>query len=333
MSTVKSVKDKLNEEENKKDQIVIVDSALDVIKMECKKWKSVEKECSGSLIGKYREGKCFVLYAIRTGYFADQGFGGVSTDSDYQNRVFDILLAKYPKAELMYLGDYHLHPMHLPTLSGTDKGTSCEILADPKHQNLPKLVVLLATYCNGQQEIYPYLISRNEINNGHGQISIRKTKLYGVESGEPFLKGLLKREYVNIDSLTGEIGKGTSLAVDKTQEETLLDTFYETPFYKVPVIRKRFKEEIDKIAELFHVDITPTYIENGAISVEFKVKGVDIHIIFPKEYPLNAPSMFFGCSQGELFEFCSRRNWNSLSSCVDLLEELFEKKGGGSYEE
>jgi len=331
MNTVNWKKDKRNKNKPRQNQIVIVDSALDVIRTECDKWKAIEEECSGSLIGKWIKNKCFIFYAVRTGYFAQQSFGGVTTDVEYQNKVFDVILNEYSKTDLIYLGDYHSHPMYLPTLSDTDERTSWKILSSPKHQNISKVTILLLTYSNGHQEIYPYLVSGRESNNGYGQISIAGTGLGIIKSEARSVRGLLKKKYINIDTLTGEMNKETDLPGEKKQEAVLLNAFYETPFYKIPVLKERFIKEIGRITELFNVDVTPTYTDNGVISVEFKVKGIDIHIFFPREYPLNPPTILFGSNQGELFEFSSRKNWNSMSNSTDLLEELFEQKGGSSY--
>ena len=319
---------RVKSKQERKDQIVIVNSALDVIKEESKKWKFLEKECGGSLIGAYEEDKCFILYAIRTGYFAHQDFGGISTDVNYQNKIFDILLDKYPKADLIYLGDYHLHPMFLPTLSGTDERTCYEILSDQKHQKLPKLAIILTTYCNGQQEIYSYLVSRSKtISQAVKPVSIIETKLDTVMPEDSSVKKLLSQEYVDIDVLTKE----TAFHGAETEETNLFSAFYEIPFYKIPAAKERFIEEVDKIQDQFQIDLTPTYIENGIISLEFKIKEVDIYIFFPREYPLNPPTIFFGVNEGELSEFSSKKNWNSMSSSIDLLEELLE--GGKFYED
>ena len=326
MKTIAAIRKKLKRAKDKEHKIVVVNSALDVIKAECSKWKSLEVECSGSLVGRYVKNICFILYAIRTGYFAHQSFGGVTTDSDYQNKVFDILSAKYPEANLIYLGDYHLHPMYLPILSGTDERTCCEILSEPRHQNIPKLAVILTTYLDSRQVIYPYLASRNKAGNEHRQIPIAKATLDIVESNDLSVKKLLKQEYVDIDSITKELNKENEFPPAKTEESTFLNTFYETPFYQIPVVKKRFMEEIDKLRDQFRVDITPTYVEDGIINLEFRSGGTNVHIFFPREYPLNPPTILFGSDENELSEFSSTKNWNSMSSCVDLLEELFERR-------
>lgn len=327
MKTIDRLRKKLKRAKDKEHKIVVVNSALDVIKAECDKWKSLEVECSGSLIGRYVKNICFILYAIRTGYFARQSFGGVTTDVDYQNKVFDILSAKYPEANLIYLGDYHLHPMYLPTLSGTDKRTCCEILSDPKHQNIPKLAVILTTYLNGRQVIYPYLASRDKAGNERRQISpITKATLDIVESNDLSVKKLLKQEYVGIDFITNELSKEIQISAAKAEEVAFLNTFHETSFYQIPVVKERFMEEIDKLKNQFRISITPTYADDGIINLEFRARGTNIHIFFPREYPLNPPTILFGSDESELSEFSSTKNWNSMSSCVDLLEELFERR-------
>ena len=326
MKTIATIRKKLKKVKDKEHKIVIASSALDVIKTECGKWKSLEKECGGSLIGRYVRNICFILYAIRTGYFAHQSFGGVTTDSDYQNKVFDVLSAKYPEANLIYLGDYHLHPMYLPTLSGTDERTCCEILSEPRHQNIPKLAVILTTYSDGRQVIYPYLASRNKAGNEHRQIPIAKTTLDVVESNDLSVTKLLKREYVDVDSITNELSKEIQISDAKAEEVTFLNTFHETPFYQIPVVKERFMEEIDKLKNQFRIGITPTYADDGIINLEFRVRGTNVHIFFPREYPLNPPTILFGSDESELSEFSSTKNWNSMSSCVDLLEELFERR-------
>ena len=84
-----------------------------IIEEESNKWKHLEIECGGSLVGFFINGIPVVLYATRTGRNAIQHGAHLQTDDIYQCMMINNIKTLYPNSaiEIIYLSDWHLHPM------------------------------------------------------------------------------------------------------------------------------------------------------------------------------------------------------------------------------
>ena len=300
----------------------ITKAALELIEEESIKNKSRGIECGGSLIGFSLGNISIILYALRTGLDAVQKSAYLATDDTYQCEIFTDICKQYPhaKAPLHYLGDYHLHPFYMPAMSQLDENTCKKILRDPMHSNLEKLNIIIATFNKSALEHCPFFIHRK----GADDFSFSKPELIVISEKDTIVNALLRKEYVYQADLP-VFKKETKVK----EIHRLIEAFYKTQFYKSETGGKRINQEIDSIKEIFAVDdVVCEQTEDKNLFLGFKIKDMKICAFFPREYPLNGPTILFSKNKKEMEEFSPSKNWNSLCSVVDLVEELLQKTGG-----
>lgn len=265
----------------------ITKTALEVIEEEAIKNKSKEIECGGSLIGFSIGAVSIILYALRTGAHAIQNPSYLATDDTYQCVVFKDICRKYPntKFPLQYLGDHHLHPLYMPTMSALDKNTCKKILCDPIHSDLEKLSIIIATFNKNTIEYCPFFIHRK----GTDDFSFSKPELIVISEKDSIIKALLEKEYVY----------QTDLPILKKEAKSnelqhLINAFYKTQFYESEAGGKRINQEIDNIKEAFDIeDVACKQTKDKNLFCEFEIGSIKLCAVFPKEFPLNAPTILF----------------------------------------
>lgn len=306
----------------KNDIMFITKTALELIEEEAIKNKSREIECGGSLIGFSIGNISIILYALHTGLNAIQNPNFLATDDTYQCVVFKDICRKYPNTRFLlhYLGDHHLHPFYMPTMSSLDKNTCKKILLDPMHSDLEKLSIIIATFNGNTIEHCPFFIRREGVDD----FSFSKPELIVISERDSIINALLRKEYVYQADLP-TLKKEAKL----NESQCLINAFYKIQFYESEAGGKRINQEIDNIKETFDIeDVVCKQTENKNLFCEFEIEGIKLFAVFPKEFPLNAPTILFSKDKKEMQEFNSSRNWNSLCGVADLVEELLQKTGG-----
>jgi len=299
----------------KENIMFITKSAIQVINDESFKWKNMKIECGGSLVGIFFNRIPLILYAIDTGTNASQSGGHLVTDHNYQNKMICAIISQYPSAlsELHYLGDFHMHPMYFPKMSGTDEQTSKKILHDPIHSNLPALSILITTFdSNGTIEFCPFLAIRDNINDA----SFNRAKLEVIDENDSNITNVLGRRYVDYRNILEA----------KEMHESFPHQFNTNSFVNCKIGNARLDKEIDDLRNTFKIDVAIKRAD--IIFCEMQFEDVKIHIFFPQEFPLNPPTIMFSQGEAEMQEYHPYYAWNSLSSIANLLEDLLVRQLG-----
>lgn len=299
-------------------EILIVNNALETIKDECKKGKQFNIETGGSLLGFRYNNKNVILYALRTGDNANQSYGGITTDSMFQNDILETIIDYYPniKGKLDYLADWHLHPMFYPKLSSIDHEQCFEILND-KDYNLKELPIILVTFDNSNKMILcPFIVSLDEKN----KIIIEKAKLVTISSDSKIIKDFLNSDYVCVDAFCKLI------EFKKSIEEDILATIFKRGFFTTEFGKSLLDKENFELLKLTQREPQLSYLEEGRIPcLDFEYKNIRFKSLFPPEFPFNSPTILFTKGNIDDFEEVETNiQWNSLCSVANIVKDFLE---------
>ena len=294
-----------------KNLILITKPAIKLIEDESYRWKNLELEGGASLVGFFINGAAVILYAIRTGQNAVQDGCGLITDNNYQSIMIRAILAQYPDAlaDLMFLGDYHLHPMYLPKMSSTDKNTGKQILLDPDHSALEKLTIIITTFTNqGIIEYCPFYGIRQ--SNG---IRFERAEIQVIEETDSIITTMLGKNYVYPENI-----------YETRENESLYESVFTSHFTESEYGIERLHTELAEVNKVF--DVKAILKHANEVFCELQIEDIKINVFFPREFPLNPPTIMFSQDENEMKEFKSDHSWNSLCSVADLLDELINNQ-------
>jgi len=301
------------EKVKRKKQIKIVDSALEVIKDEARKWKNLDLECGGSLVGLKDKGENAILYAVRTGH-AEQSHCGVTTDSGFQNKMIKAIRDRYKDSK--YLADWHLHPFFMPSLSDIDKRQCYELLTDENLSYLEELPIILITFKENELIVCPFIVTLNETKDG---VDVEEVHLSIIKQNSRYIKKLLNAGYVDIDTIE------KSLKKDEPEKDVLKEIF-ETGLYKTDFGKKRIEHESNEIEKLTGNAPVISVLDNNLISLNFDYNEDSFISVLPPEYPLNPATIFKKSKDSKDMENFEEvkifHNWNSLCTVADLVKEI-----------
>jgi hypothetical protein len=281
------------------DPLLITEQAHDAVARAVGDGQKRGVELGGSLLAVEAGGVTLVAYALPTGPGADQGWGHIETDAAFQNGAITAARASFP--QLVYVGDWHVHPMWLPELSATDRATARTILRDDA-QGRDHLILLLGTAAPGKS---PVVLGFRTALSARG-VSVESRPLRRVADDSAEVKEHLGRA---LAPLAGLLRGETEITVAEHAEVGLVEADLD-----------QIRSELDAEATLWLADDTlGALIRRGAREAV---------VLFPPEYPLGAPQVFSGSfEQGPLRPIPLRYGWSSLHRVVDVVSEALDPGG------
>lgn len=251
-------------------------------------------ELGGSIVAFETKDTVLVAYAIPTGPRADQGPGHLRTDAGFQNHALAAVHAHAP--ELAYVGDWHVHPMWLPSLSGTDRRTAERILREERPDR-SHLLLLLGTAAPHADPIVIAFIARL---TPEMTLRIDEFPIQRVARDSEIVVGHFGRKLLPLDEI---------LSSSQTMPEPVHHRH-----------AQRILDDLDEIRKNLHAEANSWASDNllGAIVRRGKREAF---VLFPPEYPLGAPQIFAGSlERGPLRPIPLRFGWSSLHCLTDLVE-------------
>lgn len=292
-------------------EIEVTDSAFEVILDGLESARRDHRELGGSILACERNGRVLVAYALPTGPRADRGPGHIRTDADFQNDAIHKVRRQWPA--LQYVGDWHVHPMWLPDLSGTDRRTAREILLDDGARR-DHLLLLLVTAPPGGAAVVLGFVARLSPQRA---VQIGKVPLRRVADHSPEVVSMLGRPLPPLrDLLAAHGGSSLSDTAPDKGEEAVSDTL----FQDLPTVRiieddlAEVRHSLDAEANLWRdEDLLGAVIRRG---------DREALVLFPPEYPLGAPQVFAAPKgDGPLAPVPLRFGWSSLHRLADPVSD------------
>ena len=297
-------------------KILITDDAMQVIRKEAIHFKRMGVEAGGSLVGIQGVDTTIILYAIPTGPAASQGGAHIVTDDDYQNECIRYIYRHYAKRaiKVVYLIDWHVHPMYLPSLSSTDTNSCREILKDSDHSYLQGLPLILITFQSNRLMHVPFWITLN----GH-RLNIEDADLEIVSPRDKRITRALRgHDYVPLDTL-----RTSKTDTRRVQPSAALPLF-------ASITPERLKAETTEMKDLIGVTPSLKKICSGCQCLEVKTEEHTLVAVLPPEFPINPPSCFVRSDGSAFEEFFPTRPWNSFFRIADIFQQKLQSiKGRG----
>ncbi len=228
-------------------------------------------EFGGSLLASEVEGQpTLIAYAVPTGPFADQGPAHIRTDADYQNRAIQAVASTF--SSLTYVGDWHIHPMYMPRLSGTDLATARSMLIE-EHTHREHLLLMLCTLGPDGPELLGFEVSCPD----GGRPIVQNLEIIVVENDASIVQARLEVPLSGLDDLLGELAKNTQVKNEFTPQD-----------------------RPDRIAADLHeleteCELSTDLLRDGDfVGAEVRSGRQRALVLFPPEYPEGAPLVFAG---------------------------------------
>ena len=298
------------------ERLYICESALEVVSEECRKYKKQDKECTGSLAGTGFSFSWIITYAAPAGTNVVSSFGGVTSDAGYQNRFLAEIRSVHPLCR--YQGDYHLHPMYLPGLSHQDKRTCHQMLLDQYNRHLEAILVLLVTY--GQKEEFHAFAAR--LTPDLQAVRVKEIEFQVVPDDDFLVRSTLGLD--EGEKLVASAEIVARLADADGEAGKCSGPFIEQPFFHTEGGMRRLQYELESLRERFDAQPECSQIDQETVAIQIRIIK-DILILLPPEFPLNPPSLFYAASKGKFRQVSELApNWNSLSTCADILENALK---------
>ena len=251
-------------------------------------------ELGGSIVAIETKDTVLVAYVIPTGPRADQGPGHVRTDAEFQNHALAAIHAYAP--ELAYVGDWHVHPMWLPSLSGTDRRTAERILRDERPDR-SHLLLLLGTAAPHADPIVIAFMARL---NAAGTVRIDEMPIRRVARDADTVIAHFGRKLPALEEV---------LSSAKTEKSRVHHEH-----------AQRILDDLDTIRKSLDADAKSWSSEELLGAIVRKGKR-EAFVLFPPEYPMGAPLVFAGSlERGPLRAIPLRFGWSSLHCLTDLVE-------------
>lgn len=274
--------------------VLITEDAFQAITTAVDEGKERNLELGGSIVALETKAEILVAHVIPTGPRADQGPGHLRTDADFQNHALAAIHQEMP--ELEYVGDWHVHPMWLPSLSGTDQHTA-ELILREEGANRDHLLLLLGT---APSQGAPIVLAFVAHLNDSDRLQIDEVPI--------------KRITRDSEDVVSRLGKSIPALED-------LLVKLKTPD---PLVRHRSANRIHADLEMVHKELraqTSAWGSGDMLGAVIRRGRREAFVLFPPEYPLGAPQVFAGSlDRGPLRPIPLRYGWSSLHCLTDLVE-------------
>lgn len=267
-------------------------TAAEIIRKDCRGAAERDLECGGALLGWFQENGVLVTHAVETGPNAQQGMAHLFTDSEYQNRRIDEICGSWSGRPLVYVGDWHRHPGRMNWPSSTDMATIGRILRDPDYRMPGEFAGIIATG--------------------------------GVDD-------------VSLDAFRARPGQGgdTSARFDPAPldiVEDVRDGALPAPPKAAIAAGAELRAALLALEREFGRAVRTASLDQGASIGTYRLDGargpndVTVSVIFPREFPLNAPLVVLGHLDNPLqLELVpDRLPWNSLRSMGEWIAKALE---------
>ncbi|MBI4872093.1 MAG: Mov34/MPN/PAD-1 family protein [Candidatus Riflebacteria bacterium] len=283
-------------ESEQKHRVCIGDSAVRVIHAECRKAARARLECGGSMLGYFRDDSDVVTHAIETGPDADQAPTHLRTDSEYQNQRIEAICKAWSGVPLAYVGEWHRHPGTMSNPSQTDLETISRILLDPEYRMPGSFVGIIATGGTPEVELHAFVA-----RPGKGPFDSACFTPVPLEIVEDVnLYPAIASDAPSLAVASVDVGRAI-----RDLERTLGG----------PALRT-------------------TGLDRGAVMASFGVVDADlppnatVSVVFPREYPLNAPLVALGDRENPLqVEMVpDRMPWSSLRAVNDWVRQALDTR-------
>ena len=278
--------------------IAITRQAHDAIARATRTGHAERAEHGGSLLAFEDAGGTLLAYALPTGPEASQGGSHLLTDATFQNDAIDRARARYPGIE--YVGDWHVHPMWLPSLSSTDLTTARRMLVD----ELPgrdHLVLGLGTMQTGAA---PVVLGFVVTEDGARWVRAEAAELRIVEDDSV---EVISR--IGEDRLAPLSAVLASAAPRDTSEATVAHAS-----------ATRILEELEEIRTEHTAQVIEWATADGQLAAIVRKGTHELIVVFPPEYPLGAPQVLVGgLGSGPSAMVPLRYGWSSLHRLVHVV--------------
>jgi len=271
--------------------ILITEPALEAIRSTVGRACAAGLEYGGSLLASDGAGEApLIAYALPTGPAAAQGAAHLTTDAAFQNHAITAVRRRLPS--LTYVGDWHIHPMWLPTLSATDRATARAILADEaKHEQ--RLILLLGT---GRPEGKPEVHAFTAQLDGERRLEVEERTLVPVAADGAEVKARLGGALPPLDELL------RVPPADPPSAATMA----------------RIALDLDGLAADLPGATFALRENDEVVGAAVRQGREEAVVMFPPEYPLGAPRVFAGSLDGgPLRAVVLRYGWSSQHRLVD----------------
>lgn len=240
-------------------------------------------EFGGSVVAVEAPGKpSIVIYAVPTGHAAEQGPAHVVTDADFQNQALAAISARYPGAT--YVGDWHIHPMYMPSLSSTDLATAREMLSQ-EHRGRSHLTLLLCTLGACGPELLGFEVRRS---SRFGATATPLT-VEVIDDGDPRITSALNDTLAPLEAM---MASPPSSPPSEDADRVTRD---------LAEIERECGARVRLLAK------------DGLLGAEIRRGRSQALVFFPPEYPRGAPQVFSGgLGDGPLRPVSLPWAWSSL---------------------
>lgn len=280
--------------------LLITEQAHSAIARAVRLGQEKQIELGGSLLAVEANGTTLIAYALPTGPCADQGWGHIRTDAAFQNRVIAAIHARWQN--LVYVGDWHVHPMWLPELSSTDRRTARMILREDA-QSRDHLILLLGTSMPGKS---PVVLGFKAAILG-AELSVESMAIQRVADASDEVTSRLGRALPPLDDVIN--GGEPEISTSKHAEI------------------RHVASEIEQIQAELGAEAT-LWLTEDALGLLVQRGEQRAVVLFPPEYPLGAPQVFSGSPEdGPLRPIPLLYGWSSLHHVVDLVAQALEGDG------
>ncbi|MGM0578208.1 MAG: hypothetical protein ACQEXJ_20965 [Myxococcota bacterium] len=273
--------------------LLLTETAARVIREAALRGARQGVEFGGSLLAWEGDRETLVAFAVPTGAGADQAFGHLVTDAEFQNEVLETVGASLP--ELTYVGDWHVHPTGMDHLSGTDLRTAAAILDDPAHGREELILLLGAPMAHGEPVIRGFHAWMDDAGLEVADVPPRLVRPDGEEVLERLGKAL------------------PDLA-------TLLEA--SDAVAPAPVSHPagaRIREEVEELRALPGTS-AQLRAADGLLGARITRGRREVVVVFPPEYPAGAPWVLRGSTDGRSVRPVPLAyGWSSLHRLTDVV--------------
>lgn len=141
---------------------------------------SMPSETGGILLGNWQQDKILITHMIGPGPKAEHYPDSFTPDRDWQYEQIDLLFAE-TLGTIQYLGDWHTHPLGIPSPSKTDRLLLKAIATSPESKCPRPIMCILAPTPNN---VWAERLFLYDAEPSHGSFSLHRPrkKLYELVS-------------------------------------------------------------------------------------------------------------------------------------------------------
>lgn len=271
-------------------EILISEQAYDAVLDATDDGYSGDLETGGSLV--CHDGDVpLIAYALPPGPSASRGPAHVRTDADYQSAALGRVLRGCPG--LSYAGDWHVHPMYLPSLSALDRATARAILLSERRG---ALVLLLGTFRPGHGPVLLGYVARLSKEQA---LLTEEVPLRLIDSDGPEVHARLGQPLPELDGLLGDPETGPE------------------PEPVTHPAAERIRRELGEVRAALGAR-AELYVGDEGLYARVRRGARQALVLFPPEYPLGAPRVYRGSPHvGPLLPVGLPYAWSSGHQLLD----------------